>query len=331
MRLENKFFKKIICGASNNDYSLITRLCEVYSLAGIDIIDIPVDIEAYDAALKGILRASEKFEKNPQKCNKFHRPILMLSVNADKDIHFRKAFINTISCSNCGNCIDFCNAKAIYKNNGEIGINQKKCYGCGKCEYACPSKSIEFNYSNKPLNMINNGQFAFLDAVEIHTGNLSADEILKFVQENHSIINKIKLVSYSISASNFNSKELVDFVESLINLHENKIIVQVDGNPMGTTNSPTSSLMSIAMASCLMHLTNKAYIQIAGGINYNANNLLNLSGISISGIGFGTYARKILSPYLNSDESLYLNFNKCLNIATNLVDTHDNLKKISYT
>lgn len=86
---------KFICGASNQDIPLIRNLCYIYTLCGVDCIDFSADPSVIDAANDGIYHA---IQKNPL----IRKPYLMISINDDDDLHFRKAYFNPQLCPvNC--------------------------------------------------------------------------------------------------------------------------------------------------------------------------------------------------------------------------------------
>ncbi len=45
-------------------------------------------------------------------------------------------------CTGCGSCLDRCQLKAIYQEDGISKVNTIRCIGCGNCVYVCPSEAI---------------------------------------------------------------------------------------------------------------------------------------------------------------------------------------------
>ncbi|KAJ4839575.1 hypothetical protein Tsubulata_036846 [Turnera subulata] len=74
---------KLICGASFEDVVDIRNLSLVYTLAGVDCIDCAADESVINAVSEGIEAARNILH--------FRRPWVMISVNDDQDLHFRKA------------------------------------------------------------------------------------------------------------------------------------------------------------------------------------------------------------------------------------------------
>ncbi|GAB2265738.1 hypothetical protein Dimus_000775 [Dionaea muscipula] len=74
---------KLICGASFEDVVDIRNLSLVYTLAGADCIDCAADASVVGAVNEGIEAARDIVL--------LRRPWVMISVNDDEDLHFRKA------------------------------------------------------------------------------------------------------------------------------------------------------------------------------------------------------------------------------------------------
>jgi Fe-S-cluster-containing hydrogenase component 2 len=136
---------KLICGASNHDLAAIEDLCALFSLVGVDCIDVAADPAAVAAARRGIAWAETQsqrqgqLEEHPQG---FQPPWLMVSLSDGDDPHFRKASFDPRLCpSDCPRpCQRVCPALAI----GAVGgVEPDRCYGCGRCRPACPLGLIE--------------------------------------------------------------------------------------------------------------------------------------------------------------------------------------------
>ena len=100
-----------------------------------------------------------------------------------------------------------------------------------------------------------------------------------------------------------------------------KSIVQIDGIPMGATDKPYSSLQSISAAAVLLQNRTNAYIQLSGGTNHLTKKLAKQLGLKISGIAYGTFARKLILSYLEEldDNNFDTQLQRILNITTSLV------------
>ena len=318
--LDNSRFSKLICGASNTNKKQIERLTLVYSLAGVNVIDIAPDEEIFDSAKNGIMKAKEIFREKPHYFNNFNEPLLMVSLNAGKDNHFRKVKIDNIKCNNCFGCINICPAGAFSKQENILKFNENDCFGCGKCIEYCSfnALSIEQIGKNPEMTEILNNE---IEAIEIHTGKCGIEEVKKFLEKISSIVNNVKILSFSINSALFNREQLIEYASSLAFLIPKTTIIQIDGESMSATNSNSSALQAIAAANILINSKINAYIQIAGGVNHLTSKYLNLFDLKVSGIGYGTFARKILLPYIEgfNDDEFFNYLPKCVNIATSLV------------
>jgi heterodisulfide reductase subunit A len=58
-----------------------------------------------------------------------------------------KAYIIPDKCNNCGECIQYCPAKAIEKTSKGVMINSISCMGCGVCVPKCPTEAIDLKHS----------------------------------------------------------------------------------------------------------------------------------------------------------------------------------------
>ncbi|PKI47198.1 hypothetical protein CRG98_032420 [Punica granatum] len=96
---------KLICGASFEDVVDIRNLSLVYTLAGVDCIDCAADESVVGAVHEGIEVAREILP--------VRRPWVMISVNDDEDLHFRKAGVATYVRDAAAT------AELIHKNNVE--------------------------------------------------------------------------------------------------------------------------------------------------------------------------------------------------------------------
>jgi len=315
--LEAGLFRKIICGASYTNYLHIERIATIYSLCGADAIDVAPDKNALNSARKGIKTAKKVFGENKEQFPNFVEPILMISVNAGGDVHFRKAIYNPLQCKNCNKCLDVCPSKAISKCENSLIIDNSSCYGCGRCAESCDLGAIEMENSPEFADI----ELENIDAIEVHTGKNSVQEVKTFLEFNSTLFKNAKLLSFCIESGRFSAEELNNYVEGLISLVTNKPIIQIDGKPMGATDKPCSSLQAVSAGAALLEKNHNAYIQLSGGVNNYTQNLAKMLNLHFSGLAFGTFARKIVFDYINEeDERLFLsNLQRIVNITTKLV------------
>lgn len=325
--LEQGAFSKLICGASNTNVQQVERLALVYSLAGINVIDVSAKRDVFEAAKRGISSAKEIYRQFSNKYLNYNEPVIMLSINAGEDSHFRKAQFNLDYCINCLQCTFFCPSGALTSQNNNLLIKSDSCYGCGRCLGACARDVITLKKTQSfELEEFVNKEIK-IDSIEIHIGNNKKNQLQEFVQSNTEVLNSIKLISVSIEANHFSPIQIKSFAGSIVDLFQRKVIIQVDGAPMSGNNQNFSGVQSITYANILVESQLDAYMQVAGGANHLTKKYLDLFNIKVAGIGYGTFARKIILSFIDNlnDYDFKNNLNKSVNIATSLVKTSRNL------
>lgn len=118
---------------------------------------------------------------------------------------------------------------------------------------------------------------------------------------------------------------MIERIKSMIAKRKDYLtIVQADGFPMsGGKDDYKTTLQAIATAEIVQNAKLPVYIMLSGGTNSKTAELAHLCGIKYNGIAVGTFARKIVSKYIDRDDFLrneYV-FNEALQIAKKLVDT----------
>lgn len=323
--LEEGSFTKIICGASNTSRDQVERISLIYSLCGVDVIDISPQKGIYSAAMRGIIKAAEIASEKPDKYPNFIVPAIMKSINVGQDKHFRKASFNIDGCIQCLECVKECQSGAITEEDGKRVFADEKCYGCASCVEACQHNIITM--ISNPFNPDDNkGEIGSFDAIEMHTGKSSIEEVKTFLEVNKNILKNAAFTSVSVDSSRFNKKELIEYVNSIIKLFDKKIIIQIDGISMrgGTKNSAT--LQTIAAAAMLLEAKVNAHIQLSGGTNYITPKIVELASLNISGIAYGTFAKKIILSYIEEyDEKEFMgNLHKITAVAEVLTKRYRN-------
>lgn len=328
-RLKEGKWIKFICGASNQDIPLIRNLCFLYTLAGVDCIDMSADIAVISAALDGIT-AALSFD------NSVNKPLIMISVNDDEDLHFRKASFDPKLCpSNCSRpCERICPAIAIPPFNPSMldGVIEEKCYGCGRCIDVCPIGLIDAKSYVVSASSINDLlSTGVVDAIEIHThhGNeLAFDRLWNSI--GNSVLSNVAVVAVSFPDMDTETYHYINRLYSTMqsnlcwSIYSGINIWQTDGRPMsgdigkGTVHASTqfgkklltSYLEGIEQETELKNSINfnsgREFVQLAGGTNnYSGQsakkeNLFSLNGFG--GFAFGGYARKTINKYLQEIE-----------------------------
>ncbi|KAK9147066.1 hypothetical protein Sjap_006969 [Stephania japonica] len=163
---------KLICGASFEDVVDVRNLSLVYALAGVDCIDCAAEESVVCAVNEGIEAARGIVP--------VRRPWVMISVNDDEDLHFRKAEFDPEDCPpDCSRpCENVCPANAIgpsshglnASSETKVGVVTERCYGCGRCFPVCPFDKIRVvTHTRDAAATIVLLKRKDVDAVEIHT------------------------------------------------------------------------------------------------------------------------------------------------------------------
>jgi ferredoxin len=283
-------------------------LVYVYAKAGCSLFDISARKEILEAAKEG------------QKLSGVADINYCVSIGIKGDRHITKAKINDSKCIKCGNCYRNCPNDAIYSS---IIIDEKKCIGCLKCFEKCPTGAIsmqekDVNYKEILPYMVSNG----VEFIELHIMGHDKEDLAKKWQ----VINecKPKFASICIDRENFGNKEVLERIREMISLRDDyTTIVQADGIPMsGGDDSFKTTLQAVAMAEIIQNANLPVYIMISGGTNSKTAKLCKMCGINYWGIAIGSWARKIVKPYISVPDywdNTELQ-NKAVEIASKLVE-----------
>jgi len=303
--LDSKKCFKLVCGAGNEDAVEVEKLVALYSAAGCKFFDVSAKPEIVDAAKRG-LQGREGY--------------ICVSVGIQGDPHVRKAQIDYEKCSECHKCEEICPQKTI----SYCKVKQIRCIGCGKCEQVCKSNAISFVSESKNINevlppLIEKG----IDCIELHAMN--DNEVETFAKwaciNNHYD----GILSICTARGKLSDEKMIEQIKKMIERREDySTIVQADGYPMsGGADDYKTTLQAVATAEIVQNAKLPVYLIMSGGTNSKTTELANLCGIDYHGIAIGTFARKIVSKYINRDDFLTNKtiFNEALEIARNLVDT----------
>ena len=298
---------KLVCGAGNEDCESVKRLVYIYAKAGCDYFDISARKEILDSAKEAVALAGR---------NDGH---YCVSVGIKGDPHITKAKIRDSVCIKCGNCYRNCPNDAVLSS---IMIDEKRCIGCGTCAKKCPTGAItmfekDVNVKEILPYMVKNGA----EILELHImGHDKADLDYKW-----NIINECnpKYASICIDRENFGNKEVLERIRGMI-AHRKPYttIVQADGIPMsGSDDSYKTTLQAVAMAEIIQNANLPVHIVLSGGTNSKTAELAKLCGINYWGIAVGSWARKIIKPYITSPDfwNNEEGRNKAVEIAESLV------------
>ena len=117
-----------------------------------------------------------------------------------------------------------------------------------------------------------------------------------------AIINECnpKLASICIDREHFGNREVIKRIRDMI-AHRKPYttIVQADGIPMsGSDNTFKTTLQAVAMGEIIQNNNLPVHIMLSGGTNSKTAELAKLCGINYWGIAIGSWARKIIKPYV---------------------------------
>ena len=306
---EKKCFK-FICGAGNEDLTEVEKLIALYSKAGCNFFDISANPEVVAAAKRGLKRAGISEDR-----------YLCCSVGIKDDPHVNKVEINPDTCILCGVCTKECPQSAIFQSIKSFEINKARCIGCSKCLRSCPTGSIVLQSEQKDFCEILPPVIAQgIDCIEFHISG--KEDINEKWEELNSLFDGV--LSICISRSEFGDKELIKRVSGLLKSRKPyTTIIQADGAPMsGGKDDYRTTLQTVATAELFQKADLPAYIILSGGTNSKSTELAKLCSVDISGVGIGSFARKIVREYTDRADFFENEevFKKALATAKNLVD-----------
>lgn len=298
---EGKCFK-LVCGAGNEDAAEVEKLVALYSQAGCKFFDLSAKPEIVEAAKRG-LDGREGY--------------LCVSVGIKGDPHVRKAQIDYEKCAGCHKCEEVCPQRTIK----HCKVKQARCIGCGKCYSVCSHGAVSFVSENKDLSEVLPQLIQLgVNCIELHA--MDGDWVEKW-----DYINSVfdGMLSICTARGRLSEEKMTEQIKQMIkNRKPYTTIVQADGYPMsGGSDDYKTTLQAVATAEIVQNAKLPVYIMLSGGTNSKTAELAKMCGINYNGIAIGTYARKIVSRYIEREDFLrneYV-FNEALKIAKALVDT----------
>jgi ferredoxin len=352
---------KMICGAGNEDKHQVKRLSLIYTLAGASILDVSANVDVIKFSKQGIDLAYKKAKKLNLSIK--NRPFIMVSVGMPGDHHVRKSYIDPHKCIACGLCIPVCPTDAIPKQfhkklnvfkelNGSFEIeNQQKeivvkdlCIGCGKCSNVCPKDDIiSYRHNERELrDLLPKCLEAGAECFELHAAVADEDVTIK----EWNLLNEINNTNFNsmcLDRLNLGNLNLEKRIENAKKISKDRLIIQADGYPMSGGNDDfNTTLQAVACADVINKRFNikankknklindlyknnsEIYIVLSGGTNSLTKKLADSAGVKINGVAIGTFARKIVEKYVESDE-IYENDDyliSAVNIARSLINVN---------
>ncbi|KAG9148232.1 hypothetical protein Leryth_021597 [Lithospermum erythrorhizon] len=249
LSLQKGNWVKLICGASFEDVVDIRNLSLVYTLAGVDCIDCAAEASVVSAVNEGIEAARTIVPF-------IRRPWVMISVNDDQDLHFRKAEFDPSECPlDCTRpCELVCPANAISQEGipgvFEGGVITDRCYGCGRCFPVCPYDKIrettfirDICATSKLLKRDD------VDALEIHTSGRRAEMFRQLWNGLEDSVHHLSLIAVSLPDLKDTTISAMSTMYSIMesNLHCFNLW-QLDGRPMSGDIGRGATREAIAFA-----------------------------------------------------------------------------------
>lgn len=303
--LDSRKCFKLVCGAGNEDALEVEKLVALYSSAGCKFFDLSAKPEIVDAAKRG-LGDREGY--------------LCVSVGIKGDPHIRKAQIDYEKCVGCHKCEEICPQKTIR----HCKVLAARCIGCGRCYSVCRHGAISFIEEDMDLNtillpLIEKG----IDCIELHAMGENIEEALNKWND----INKIYdgMLSICTARGHLSEEKMLQLIKHTVgNRKPYSTIVQADGFPMsGGKDDYKTTLQAVATAEIVQNAKLPVYIMLSGGTNSKTSELARMCGINYNGIAIGSFARKIVSRYIEREDFLrnkYI-FDEAVNIAKNLIQS----------
>ncbi len=315
--LEAGTWFKAICGASFQHLPAIRTIAIAYALAGADCIDVAAD-EATIAAARDGLRVAERLR--PEAIERGFPaappPLLMASFNDAEDPHFRKAYFDPLVCPpRCPRpCERVCPADAIDFELGAtgkpLGVIDARCYGCGRCVPTCPIGAIDTrSFVAKPKRVIG-AIISGIDAIEIHTRSGSEADFDRLWQAICPWVNRLSLLS--VSCPDSRDRDAIAYLRALAAKISPQLapvlLWQADGRPMSGDLGKGATVAAVRFGRKVVAAGLPGFVQLAGGTNDRTVTKLQEAGLrlgrgGISGVAYGSFARKLLAPICDELEA----------------------------
>lgn len=287
----NKCFK-LVCGAGNENAEEVERLVFIYSKAGCCLFDVSANLEVVRAARRGIEKSGIRIDR-----------YLCVSVGIKGDPHVSKAEINEKLCRKCDACQKACPRGAILSDVRVNYVKRKLCIGCGKCLKYCKHDAISMYSQETDLREVLPPIIAEgVDCLEFHA--IAEDEY--DIMDKWQVLNSLYsgILSICIDRSILGNKSLLNRLDKmLLNRKPYSTIVQADGSPMsGGQDDYKTTLQAVAASEIIQNAKLPVYLLLSGGTNSKTGELARMCNINPAGIAIGSYARKIVEPYITRED-----------------------------
>ncbi|KAF7806828.1 4Fe-4S ferredoxin - iron-sulfur binding protein [Senna tora] len=249
-------------------------------MVAVDCIDCAADASVVNAVNEGIEIARD--------IKSLRRPWLMISVNDDEDLHFRKAEFDPEDCpADCSRpCETVCPANAIaFHQNTTLGISNgagtprmlkdgvitERCYGCGRCFPVCPYDKIrEVTYVRDAIATADLMKRDDVDAIEIHTSGRQTSLFKELWSALGDSVGYLRLIAVSLPNAGDSTISTMNEIFSIMKPNLQSFnLWQLDGRPMSGDIGRGATKESIAFAVQMANARVRppGFLQLAGGTN----------------------------------------------------------------
>ncbi|KAI8565979.1 hypothetical protein RHMOL_Rhmol02G0003700 [Rhododendron molle] len=269
----------------------------------VDCIDCAADASVVSAVNEGIEAAREIVP--------LRRPWVMISVNDDEDLHFRKAeCANLIQTIALWIVLDHVRlfvllmqyhwkVQLVYLRT-QGGVITERCYGCGRCLPVCPYDKIRaITYIRDVSATAELLRRDDVDAIEIHTSGRKTEPFKELWTGLGDSMGYVKIVAISLPHIGDSTISSMNMLYSIMqpNLHCFNLW-QLDGRPMSGDIGRGATREAISFAVRLASDKDRPLEE--GPIPMNSSSSRHAL---IGGVAYGGYARKIVGRILTSMES----------------------------
>jgi ferredoxin len=309
---------KIISGIGSRKAKRIRTLSAIYTAAGAHVLDLAPHIDVIEAGQAGVAWAERHIDGA-------QAPVLMVSLGTNDDPHVGTPLLDLAVCETCSHCWceveKWCAARPLEERHHE-------CPSCMACMRACPFDAISIvqpGLGNPALLMelLRRGA----QAVELHISGAPKKVFMQLWRDIAPLLRPETLVSFSVGSSVTDDAlmaEHLDIIHTLAGDHS-RILFQAEGHPMSgarrsepltasasaasaSTSDASSEAAPDPRASASLDLirwiqghNGKNYVQASGGCDLTTGALAQRQDVELNGIGFGSFARHLVSDVLDLD------------------------------